>query len=449
MLGERAVRRLLEEALRRSQADGTELVLLSWDGALTRFANNTVHQNVAEREAQVLVRVVVGRRVGSAITNRLDAEALDRALAQAATAAAAAPERADFPGLPDPQPVATVHAFDPAAAEASPRWRAQQVEQLLRLARAEGAVAAGALSTGAYEVAVANSRGVFCYHAGTRVQFSTVVRVDDGSGYAERAAWRLEEFDVLELGRKALERAFRARGPKPLPPGSYPVVLDPYAVQDLVGWLVYAGAGALAVQEGRSWMAGRIGSRALSEQVTVWDDGLDLEGIPAPFDFEGVPKQRVVIVDRGVPKGPVYDTQTAAREGKASTGHALPQAWPEAAATGPVPGNVFMAPGDATEEELVRGLERGLYVTRFWYTRLVHPRDCVVTGMTRDGVFWVEGGEVAYPVRNLRFTQGYVQALASVEAVGAHTYLLGDRFGAYRVPALRLREFTFTGATEF
>lgn len=449
MLGEAAARQLLLDALRRSPAQQTELVLLSWDGALTRFANNTVHQNVAERDAQVLVRVVLGRRSGSAVTNRLEAGALDRAVDQAVAAARAAPERPDFPGLPEPRPVHPVRCFDEAAAAASPRWRAERVEEFLRAAQAEGAVAAGALSTGVHELAVANSRGVFCYHAGTRVQFSTVVRVDDGSGYAERAAWRLEEFDLLALGRQALERARRARSPRELPPGTYPVVLGPYAVQDVVGWLMYAGAGALAVQEGRSWMNGRIGTRVLSELVTVWDDGLDPDGLPVPFDFEGVPKQRVVVVDRGVPQGPVYDTQTAAREAKASTGHGLPQAWPEAAATGPVPGNVFLAPGDATEEELVRGLERGLYVTRFWYTRLVHPRDCVVTGMTRDGVFWVEGGEVAYPVRNLRFTQGYVQALASVERVGAETYLLGDRFGAYRVPALRAAAFTFTGVTEF
>jgi PmbA protein len=449
MLGQEQVRRLFAEALRRSRAEQTEVVLLSWDGALTRFANNTIHQNVAEHEAQVLVRVALGKRVGSAITNRLDPEALERAAAQAEAAARATPEVPDFPGFPEPQTPEPVLAFDEAVAAASPQWRAQQVEALLRVAREEGAVAAGALSTGVHEVAVANSKGVFCYHAGTRVVFSTVVHSDGASGYAERADWRLEAFDVVTLGRSAVERAKRARNPREIPPGTYPVVLEPYAVQDVVGWMASAGAGALAVQEGRSWMNGRVGTRLLSELVTVWDDGRDPDGIPVPFDFEGVPKQRVVIVDRGAPRGPVYDTQTAAKEGKSSTGHALPRAWPEAAAAGPLPAHVFMEPGTATLEELVGRVERGLYVTRFWYTRLVHPRDCVVTGMTRDGVFWIEGGEVAYPVRNLRFTQGYVQALASVEGVGVDTYLLGDRFGAYRVPALRVAEFTFTGATEF
>lgn len=449
MLGEETVRRLLSDALAQSRAEQAEVVLLSWDGALTRFANNTIHQNVAERDVQVLVRAAWGKRVGGAVTNRLDRDGLRRAVEQAEAAARVAPEIPDFPGLPDPQPVQPVHAFDEAAAAASPQWRAQQVEGLLRVARGEGAVAAGALSTGTHEVAVDNSKGVFCYHAGTRVQFSTVVHVDGASGYAERADWRLEAFDVVSLGRPAVDRARRARNPREVPPGTYPVVLEPYAVQDVVGWMAHAGAGALAVQEGRSWMNGRLGTRALSELVTLWDDGRDPEGIPAPFDFEGVPKRRVVIVDRGVPLGPVYDTQTAAREGKTSTGHALPRAWAEAAAVGPVPSHVFLQEGTSTVEDMVRAVDRGLFVTRFWYTRLVHPRDCVVTGMTRDGVFWIEGGEVAYPVRNLRFTQGYVQALAAVQRVGHEAYLLGDRFGAYRVPALQVAEFTFTGVTEF
>ncbi len=448
MLGEAEARKVVLDALARSSADQTELVLLAWSGALTRFANNTIHQNVVEHDVQVLVRVAVGKRVGCAVTNRLQQDAVAQAMEQAQAAAQAAPEQPDFPGFPHPQPVEPLGGFDEAVAAASPDWRAGQVQAFLRLMGSE-AVAAGALETGVHEVTVANSQGVLCYHAGTRLHFHTVVHVDGGSGYAERSSWRLEGFDAVSDGRPALERARKAVRPREVAPGTYPVVLDPYAVQDVVGWLVYAGAGALAVQEGRSWMNGRIDTPALSERVTIWDDGRDLEGIPAPFDFEGVPKQRVVLVDRGVPKGPVYDTQTAAREGRPSTGHALPRAWPETASLGPIPTNVFVAPQDETMEQLLEGMDRGLYITRFWYTRLVHPRDCVVTGMTRDGVFWVERGEVAYPVRNLRFTQGYVQALASVNGVGAETRLLGDRFGAYRVPALRIAEFTFTGVTEF
>ncbi|MDR7416579.1 MAG: TldD/PmbA family protein [Armatimonadota bacterium] len=440
---------LLQEALMRSGADETEIVLLAAEEALTRFANNTIHQNVAETNGEVAVRVVVGKRLGSAITNRLDPEAIAQAIAWAEAAARLAPEVPDFPGLAEPLPVDPVMAFDDAVAALGPEDRAREVREALRIAESSGAIAAGALSARVEEVAVVNSKGVFCYHAGTRVRFSTVAHREDGSGYAERAAWRWDALDIPSLARSAVERAVRAQNPRAVAPGVYPVVLDPYAVRDVVSWLGHAGAGALAVQEGRSWMNGRIGTRVLSEHVTLWDDGRDTAGIPLPFDFEGVPRQRVGIVERGVPQGPVYDTVTAAREGKRSTGHALPRAWPEAASLGPLPAHLFLAPGEATLEQLLRALDRGLYITRFWYTRLVHPRDCVVTGMTRDGVFWVEGGEITYPVRDLRFTQGYVQALAAVRQVGRETWLLSDgRFGSDRVPALFLEAFTFTGTTE-
>jgi|FaiFalDrversion2_1042247.scaffolds.fasta_scaffold00225_6 predicted Zn-dependent protease len=450
MLGERRVAELLKGALAQARIGEVEIVLLAGHEALTRFANNTIHQNVAETNVEVAVRVAVGKRLGSAVTNRLSPEALVQTIAQAEASARLAPETPDFPGFPAPQPTEPVFAFDEAAAGATPEDRARLVGEAIRLAEEAGAVASGALSTAVEEVAVANSKGVFCYHAGTRVRFRTVVHREDGSGYAERSAWRWDALHVPSLARSAVDRALRAQHPREVPPGVYPVLLDPYAVQDVVTWLGYAGAGALAVQEGRSWMNDRIGTKVLSDLLTLWDDGRDPAGIPLPFDFEGVPRQRVVIVDRGVPRGPVYDTVTAAREGKPSTGHALPKAWPEAVSLGPLPTHLFLAPGDATPEDLLRALGEGLYITRFWYTRLVHPRDCVVTGMTRDGVFWVEGGEIAYPVRNLRFTQGYVQALAGAKQVGNETYLLSNgRFGADRVPALLCEAFTFTGVTEY
>jgi predicted Zn-dependent protease len=159
-----------------------------------------------------------------------------------------------------------------------------------------------------------------------------------------------------------------------------------------------------------------------------------------------MPKQRVDIVKGGVPQGPVYDTTTARKEsGQHSTGHALPPGM----TLGPIPLNLVLGPGDAAVEDMIRSTRQGLLVTRFWYTRVVHPRDCIITGMTRDGLFWIENGEIAYPVKNLRFTQGYVPALANVESIGRELWTTGEEFGSARVPALKLREFEFTGATEF
>jgi predicted Zn-dependent protease len=207
--------------------------------------------------------------------------------------------------------------------------------------------------------------------------------------------------------------------------GEYTVVLDPYVTQDLMSGLNFYGMGAQSVQEGRSWMIDRMGKQAMSPQVSIWDDALDPNGTPIPFDFEGTPKRRVDLVKEGVVIGPVYDRTTAYKENKTSTGHALP---PTFRFFGPVATNLFMAPGEMGVDEMISSTERGLYITRFWYTRLVHPADCVVTGMTRDGVFMIEDGEITFPVKNLRFTQSYVDALAGV-------------------PALKLRNFNFTGST--
>ena len=222
-------------------------------------------------------------------------------------------------------------------------------------------------------------------------------------------------------------------------------MLDEPAVCDIVDFLAYLGFGALAVQEGRSFMAGHIGEKVLGDNITVWDDGLAADTIPFPFDFEGVPKQRVNLVTNGIAKGLVYDTNTALKDGVASTGHGLPAG----NTFGPVPRNLFLAPGTASKEELIRSVKRGIFITRFWYTRTVHPLSITVTGMTRDGTFLIENGEIVAPVRNLRFTQSYVEALNHVDLLGKDAKLQKDMFAYNRVPALKIAKWNFTGVTEY
>jgi predicted Zn-dependent protease len=212
--------------------------------------------------------------------------------------------------------------------------------------------------------------------------------------------------------------------------------------------MAYTGFSAVALQEGRSFMVGRMGQQIVDPRVSIWDDGASPGGLPWPFDFEGVPKQRVDLIESGVARGVVYDSYRAGKEeGKASTGHALPA--PNA--YGPLPLNTFFAPGDASVEEMIANTERGLYVTRFHYTRPVEPAQVIVTGMTRDGTFLIKDGELAYPVKNLRFTQSYLEALNRVEMIGSEPRLLIGLAGIARdrVPALKLGSFAFTGATEF
>jgi PmbA protein len=318
-----------------------------------------------------------------------------------------------------------------------------------RKAKEQSLNASGALRTGTVEIAIANSLGTLAYHPATFADYIVTVMSDDSAGRAQASGWKAADINPETVGDEALGKAARGRNPRKVEPGVYTVVVDPYVAEDLVNMLNFHGMSAQAVQEGQSWMNDRMGKQAMSPLISIWDDGRDPAGAPQPFDFEGTPKQRVEIVTRGVIGQPVYDAYTAGKEGKASTGHAIGYGSPMRQwGVTHLASNLFMAPGDRSVQDMITSTERGLYITRFWYTRLVHPRDCVVTGMTRDGLFMIENGEVTYPVKNLRFTQSYVQALAEVEMVGRDPRLFIDEDGlANRVPALKIRAFNFTGST--
>ena len=444
MLGQARIKQITDTILARSTADQTEVVMLAGDQALTRFANSTIHQNVYETDASVHIRVVLGKRIGVAGTNNLNDQALAEALEHALAIARFQPENPDFQSLPGPLPIPQVTEFSEGTAGCTPEQRAKGAGAICLQARAKGVVASGALTTSVLEAAVANSLGTFAYFPTTHAEINTVIMSDTSAGYAEDLALDVNDLDFEAIGAEALAKCLRSRNPQSLEPGQYPVILEPYAVQDFFEMMAFTGFSAVAMQEGRSFMVGKIGQQIIDPRVSIWDDGLDPAGLPQPFDFEGVPKQRVELITNGVARGVVYDSYAAGKEGKQSTGHALPA--PNT--FGPFPLNAFFAPGDATVEEMIKSTKRGLYVTRFNYTRPVEPTKVVITGMTRDGTFWIENGEIAYPIKNLRFTQSYLEALNAVEAIGIKSKLT-EGFGTVSVPALKLSAFTFTGATEF
>jgi PmbA protein len=438
---------LAERVLAMAEQEGaSEAEVLVMGGAeqLTRFANSQIHQNVAETNTTINLRFVTGRQVGVASTNRYDDESLRRLAESAARIARLQPERPDFAGLPEPTSISPVGGATAAAtAAASPEERAEAATAVIAAADEAGMHSYGSFKTVTDRLAVANSKGVRAEEERTYAHLITVAMGADGeSGYAEAAAVDQRDIDAEALGREAAGKAGASRGATDLAPGDYPVVLEEYAVVDLLDMLGYVGFSALAVQEGRSFF--EPGKRIGSDLVSIRDDATDPNGTPASFDYEGVAKQPVVLVERGECREVVYDTQTAAKESRRSTGHGLPAPNP----WGPFPTNMFMSAGHSSREELVGGLERGLLVTRFHYTNPVHPKLAIVTGMTRDGLFLVEGGEVRGPVRNLRFTQSYLTALAGVEAVGSSRRLLRGFLGSVVVPAVRISAFTFTGATE-
>lgn len=445
MIGEERIHEVTEDLLRYSTADQTEVVVTGDESALTRFANSAIHQNVMENNAEVRVRVVLGKRIGVSTSNTFDAARLRQLVDSAMAAARNQPENPDFVSLPGPEPVTRLNASDEATANCDPEQRAEAVRAVCALASAQRLSAAGALETGYQEYAVANSRGVFAYDTQSFSRLNTVIMSDSGSGYAERNSTRFSDVDAEGAAREAIAKAIRSRNPLDLPPGEYVTILEEYAVAEMLFYLAYVGLGALAVQEGRSFMNGRFGRQIADSRVSVWDDGHDPRGYPWSFDFEGVPKQKVDLIRNGVANGVVYDSYTAGREGKRSTGHALPAPNP----FGPFPLNLIMSTGNATKEEMLASVDRGLWVTRFHYVNIVHPTQTVLTGMTRDGTFLIENGKVVGPVKNFRFTQSVLDALSSVRMIGKDSLLAGSRSEAALVPALLVDRFRFTGATEF
>lgn len=440
---ETRVRSLLQKVLSYSHAEQTEVVYMGTESALTRFANNFIHQNVAESNHEVRVRAVVGKKVGVATTNRLDDASLRRVTEQALEIANIQPENPEFHSLPAPQPITPAAGYSEQTARYTPEERARQVGVIVQLAKESGLEAAGAFSTNTTEMGVANSLGIFAYEPRTDSECHAVVMADaNGSGYTQRVATDASTINFEAMAREAVEKALRSRNPIEVSLGEYTVVLDTYAVGEMLENLIFMGLSATAVQEERSFMNGQFGKQLVHPHITFYDDGHDPGGLPQAFDYEGVPKQRVVMIDSGIANAVVYDSFTAARDGHANTGHALPAPNPY----GPMPMHAMLAAGDASIEELIKGVDHGIYVTRFHYTNAVHPVKTLLTGMTRDGTFLIEHGELAHPIKNMRFTQSILNALRDVQAIGREPVQFTN-FTTVVAPALRIGRFNFTGVT--
>ncbi|HYM52651.1 MAG TPA: metallopeptidase TldD-related protein [Candidatus Dormibacteraeota bacterium] len=437
---------VLDLALARVVGGEAEALYVARDAALTRFAGSRIHQNVAEHDATVRVRIVDGGRSGVASTNRLDEEGVREVVARATEICRrAAPN-------PDPAPLPPAGAggvesdlgFVPATANAEPERRAEGARAVIAAADAARLEASGAFSTEATTIAIANTNGLRSSHTTTQAKLLTVVTGEDrASGYAQASSTDVSAIDAAAVGAEAADKAAMAAGAADLEPGEYDVILEEYAVANVIEYLSFAGFSALAVEEGRSFM--ELGQQVMGPSVSIWDDGADPAGLPAAIDFEGVAKQRVDLVTDGVARAVVHDSATARRAGTTSTGHGLPA--PNT--FGPIAWNLFMAPGSSSKASMLSSIERGLWVTRFHYVNIVHPRKAVLTGMTKDGTFLIEGGRIVGPVRNLRFTQAIPEAFGRIEAISAETRLVAAEYSGIsaRVPALRIGRFAFTGAT--
>ena len=441
--GERELQRMARLVLDATAADQAEVLIYGGTSALTRFANNYIHQNVQESDTNVRVRAVLGKKIGVAATDSVSDDALRAVARRAVELAKLQQDNENFVSLPGKTAVATVDAYLERTATCSAERRAEVVGSVCSEAARAGLVAAGAFRSGESEIAVMNSLGVWAYHRDATADINTVVMAETSSGHAERWTLDVDEVDGAGIAAEAIDKCRRSAGPHHLEPGAYDVILEEYAVADILDYFAYLSFGAQAFLEKRSFMSGRLGEKLMGENVSIWDDGASTLAFPSPFDAEGVARQRVDFIKNGIAHDVVWDSYTGATAGHPSTGHALPAG----ETFGPIPGNMFLGTGDSSKEEMLASTKRGIWVSRFWYTRPVHPLNVVLTGMTRDGTFLIEDGRIVAPVHNLRFTQSYLEAMNQVEMIGRESRLLPSFGGSCRVPALKIRAWNFTGAT--
>jgi predicted Zn-dependent protease len=429
-----------------SEAAEAEVNATRGVSSLTRFANSFIHQNVSEEVSHVLLRLALdGRVAASSLDGPADDESLGRLVDNVISAARVAPVDSGWPGVASPSPVADPGHWDEATAAAVPDERASRVRAFVDAA--EGLETAGYCATVALEVAFANSAGHAATGRGTEAALDGIARTStaDSSGRAQSV--RLADIDGAAAGRDAGGRARAASNPVDIEPGRYEVILAPGAVSDVLGFLAIYGFNGKAVEEGRSFV--RLGETQFDPSLSVRDDVADPGMVGVGFDVEGTPRRRVDLIAGGVSRAILHTRRTAhaAGNGCDSTGHAV-----EGGSTwGALGGKLVVDPGNKDHDALIAGVERGIYVLDFWYTRILDPRTQVVSGLTRNGVWLIEGGQIGRALTNMRFTQSYADALGpgAIRAIGSERDLHAAAFGTDTlVPSLHLASWNFTGGAK-
>lgn len=441
---------IAERLVAESTADETEVTLDAVEDRFVRFAEDGPTQDADRERVDVGIRVRFsspgGIREARATCGSLDPDALRAALRRALTLARIVEPNPELVPLGGPVEVPET-APDRPTLDHTFGEKAAFVAQAVEACRARGLLPAGLVRTTGLARTLVSSTGRAVHGARSRASFSLTATssLEGGaSGFAEAIASDVQRIDPASVVRRAVEKAERARDPRPVEPGEYTVVLEPAAVSALLLFAAYQGFGAQEVHEKASFLCGRIGERVAPGELSIFDDAHNAVHPGLPFDGEGTPKCRVALVDHGILGPPVTDSRWAEKTGAPNTGHAQPQPTTE----GPSAQNLVVAPGEERIEDLVSGVGRGLLVTQFHYTNVIEPLDLTLTGMTRNGTFAIENGRVVHAVRDLRFTQSLVGALARITGVGRDLDVAGALFdGEVVCPALRIERFRFTSTT--
>ena len=460
MLTQEKAAEIFDRIRKHSTSDETELLISGGKSSLTRFANNTITQNVSEENYVLSLRVNLDGRTARATTNKFDDESIQRVL-QSATQLAKVQEKD-----PDLLPLADSSSYDETGPEVArtffetasigPKERAQAVGEMVDVAQKYKLTSAGIYATSESVEAVLNSKGLSAYHSQTSAEVSVTMLAADSSGWQKANYPNANDMKPAELAEIAARKAIDSANPEELPPGKYTVILEPAAVLDILGYMFWDWGGQAILDE-RSFLNNRIGTQLFGENINITDDVYHPLQNGAPFDGEGVRRQGIALVEEGFVKRLVYargtakkirDSEYAGKVGPvAATGHGFPL--PNE--IGEMPMNIVLTSTGRTStvDEMIASTERGILVTRLWYIREVEPYDKIVTGMTRDGTFLIENGRAKRGLRNFRFNQSLIHLLNNVEAMSQPVRASGEEAFDMVVPAMKVRDFNFTEVTKF
>jgi len=444
MQGEKKLKQIAEKVLNFSTAQETEVLLFVGNNFLTRFANNQIHQNVAWHDLGISIRIVNDKKIGVASTNSFDDESLKKLVDKAIKLAKLQKPDKNFISLPKPRKIPKVKN---EVYEAKEDELAKSVYTVIKKAKKNKLIASGAYANDTSELAVANSRGVWAYHAGSSCNLSTIILGKTSSGFAADVGRNVKSVNAEKVAKTAIKKTIDSANPKDIKPGEYEVILEPQAVSEMLAFFQWYGPNARIYHEQASCLSGKMGSRVFGKNITIIDDPFHPEIFPMPFDYEGQPKKTMTIVEKGILKNIAYDSYYAKRYKKQNTGHALPA--PNT--MGPIPLHLYIKPGSKTKEQMIKSVKYGLLVTRLWYVRVLNPKTLNVTGMTRDGTFLIENGKIVRPVKNLRFNQNIPEALNNVVSVENKLTRLASFEGELvnLMPTLQIKKWQFSSGTLF
>jgi len=451
-ISEKTVKIALKEGANQAQA-----VSFLLDSALTRFANSQIHQNVASKTGGIAIKVAMDKKIGMLRVNTLEEKQIEDAVKKAVKIAKVTPPNKDFKSLPEPQKWASIEgAFDSKTALCTPDYRAEKVKELIETAHSKSRIVkavAGSFSTGSASFAIANSLGVSAWAQMSLTAINTTVISEvegsQGFGSAEQHSRFVKDINHIQIANEAAEKSVNSVKPTKITPGEYEVVLSPRAVAVFLMFLGYIGFSATPYQDGQSFVKYHLGEQVFDKKLSVKDDARDpLSLYAVPVDGEGVPKKAVRLIDKGKvsEESICYDSLTAGKEkDKKSTGHLFPPVAPFYPYPRPIPINVVTTAGDASVDEMIADTKHGIFVTRFHYTNPVEPTKAILTGLTRDGTFLIENGEISKPVMNLRYTDSMLSALKDIQMIGKKLEQIDDT----TAPAMKLKKLRFTGVTQY